>query len=212
VKAWCWFFSTFLSRRTLAVIVENPLIRMTQQIRDKLFYDGKEYFLNNEILEYYFNKFPEKKPKSNSMWTACWRGYCATFEIIKNELIIKEFGLLDWFENDKEEKPQVELFPNNKYSWFTGFIRIDDFRGKYDDENNEEGIYELLEFKNGDLVNHWKLNYIDFMTFKEILFENYKETSSYTETVMKWKKNNPKMKHTEIDKYIFEYIINNVSR
>lgn len=184
---------------------------MTQQIRDKLIFDGKEYFLNAEILEYYFNKFPNKKPKSNSSWTACWRGYCATFEIVNNELMIKEFYLLDWIENNNKEKSQFELFPNNKYSWFTGFIRIDDFRGEYDDENNEDGIYELLEIKNGDLVNYWKLNYIDFMTFKEILFENYKETSSYTETVLKWKNNNSKMNQNEIDNFIFENIIKYVS-
>lgn len=185
---------------------------MTQKIKDKLIYDGKEYFLNNEILEYYFNNFPDKKPISNTICTACWRGYCATFEIVNNELIIKQFDLLDWFENENEEKSQFEFFPNNKYSWFSGFLRIDDFRGKYDDENNENGIYELLEIKNGDLINYWKLNYIDFITFKEILFENYKETSSYTETVLKWKNNNPKIKQNEIDNYIFKNIINNVNQ
>ena len=185
---------------------------MTYQIRDKLIYDGKKYFLNNEILVYYFNKFPHKKPKSNSTWSDCWRGYYATFEIVNNELIIKEFDLLDWVETNIEEKPQFALFPDNKYSWFTGFIRIDDYRGEYDDENNEEGIYELLEIKNGNFVNHWKLNYDDFMTFKEILFENFRKTSSYIETVLEWKNNNPKMKQDEIDNYIFKNIINNVSR
>ena len=176
---------------------------MTQQIRDKLIYDGKEYYLNNEILEYYFDEFPKSKPESNSIMTDCWRGYCATFEIINNELIIKEFDLLDWFETDSEEKLKIDLFHKNKYSWFTGFIRIDDFRGKYDDENNEKGIYELLEIKNGNLVNHWKLNYNDFLAFKEILFLDFKETLKYNEAVSKWKSNNPMMKQNEIDKYIF---------
>lgn len=185
---------------------------MTQQIRDKLIYNGEEYYLNNEILEYYFDKFPENKPETNSIMTACWRGYYATFQIVNNELLIEEIDWLDWDETDKEKKLKFDLFPNNKYSWFTGFIRIDDFRGKYDDENNEEGIYELLEIKNGNLVNHWKLNYNDFLVFKEILFLDFKKTSKYNKTVSKWKNNNPKMKQDEIDKYIFEYIINNVNR
>lgn len=185
---------------------------MTQQIQDKLIYEGKEYYLNNEIFEYYFDEFPKNKPEINSIMTACWRGYFATFEIINSELLIKEIDWLDWDETDNEKKLKFDLFPDNKYSWFTGFIRIDDFRGKYDDENNEDGIYELLEINKGNLVNHWKLKHNDFLAFKEILFLDFKKTLKYDETVSKWKNNNPKMEQDEIDKYIFEYIINNVSR
>ena len=62
---------------------------MTQQIRDSLFYEGKEYYLNNEILEYYFNEFPEHRPQHTGAFSACWRGYVAFFEIKNNELLIK---------------------------------------------------------------------------------------------------------------------------
>lgn len=185
---------------------------MTQQIRDILIYNDKEYYLNSEILEYYFQEFPEKRPETNSIMTACWRGHVSTFEIVNNELLIKEIDWLDWDEANNKKNLKFDLFPNNKFDWFTGFIRIDDFRGKYDDETNENGIYELLEVNKGNLVNHLKLNYNDFITFKELLFLDFKETSKYDKVVLKWKTNNPKMEQSEIDKYILEYIINNVSR
>ena len=185
---------------------------MTQQIQDKLIFEGKEYYLNNEILEYYFEEFPNKKPETNIIMTACWKGYFAIFEIIDNELIIKKIDWLDWDEVDDKKKLKFDLFPNDKYSWFTGFIRIDNFRGKFDDENDKNGIFELLEFNNGNLVNQWKLLHNDFIEFKEILFEDFKKTSKYDKIFSKWKSNNPNMKQYEIEKHIFKYIINYINR
>jgi hypothetical protein len=122
---------------------------MTQQIRDKLIYDGKEYYLNNEILEYYFDEFPKCKPESNSIMTACWRGYCATFEIINNELIIKEFDLLDWFETDSEEKLKFDLFPKTNILGLQALLELTIFEGNM-----------MTKIMKKVFMNYWKLKMV----------------------------------------------------
>ncbi|MGH1519843.1 hypothetical protein [Chryseobacterium sp. JK1] len=183
---------------------------MTQQIRDSLLYEGKEYHLNNEILEYYFKEFPEHKPKDIGALSACWRGYVALFEIKNKELLIKNINCLSSAENEKYHDILTHFFPHKKYAWFSGLIRIDDFRGEYDDENNEHAIYELLEIREGNFINHWKLNFEEFNEFKKMLFIDFKTTTEYEKLFLTWKNNNPGITEIEINEYIFQYLINKV--
>ncbi|WP_153395643.1 hypothetical protein [Chryseobacterium vaccae] len=99
---------------------------MTQQIRDALLYKDKEYYLNNEILEYYFNEFPERKPENTGGFSACWRGYVAFFEIKNNELIIRKINCLFNQEREKYEEaiPYFEKVESN-------FKKEDTFNGCY---------------------------------------------------------------------------------
>src|SRR5690554_7604266 len=55
---------------------------LTAQYPDKIKFKGKEYNLNSNPLEPYFEKYPDKRPKGGIMSTALWRGYVAHFEII----------------------------------------------------------------------------------------------------------------------------------
>ena len=177
---------------------------MTRQIKDILIYNGNNYFLHQELLQNYFAAFPERKPKSSSILTSCWRGYKATFEIRNNELIIIGFWLVE-----QEESMEFisELFPNHKYDWFSGFISIDDFQEEYNEENNQEAGFELLEVVNGNLKKHWKLNYTDFQILKQRLFERFKHTEAYVQLVTYWRKNSPRMANEEIDAIILKSII-----
>jgi hypothetical protein len=61
---------------------------MTRQIRDTLLFEGEEHRLNDELLEAYFNEYPDRKPQSDVELTALWRGYVATFEVVADELLI----------------------------------------------------------------------------------------------------------------------------
>jgi len=183
---------------------------MTKQIKDSLIYEGKEYYLNQEILEFFFDAFPEKKPKMDSYMTALWRGYVATYEIKEKELFIQD---IDWFSPNPNFSPTdflQENFPGNKFHWFSGLLRIDDFRGEYDDEDNENAIYELLEFNKGNFIKHWKLDHKEFVAFKDILFEDFKKTTDYEKVFGLWRGNNPDMKEEIIDGYIYDWIIRHV--
>lgn len=65
----------------------------TAQFPDKINYNGKEYNLNSNPLEVYFEKNPNKRPKSEVRSSALWRGYVATFEIIDNQLFLKDIEI-----------------------------------------------------------------------------------------------------------------------
>ena len=184
---------------------------MTKQISDTLIYKDKEYYLNNEILEYYFRKFPDKKPEIKGVMTACWRGYIATFEILNNELKIKE---IDWliFGNQSVNDEVYPFSNGDTYSWFSGFIRIDLFRGEFDDEKDENGIYELLEIREGNLVEHWKFTYSEFLEFKEVLFSLFIETEDYKKLFKQWEERNPGITKERINQLIFDRIVSNVRK
>lgn len=179
---------------------------MTRQIKDVLIYEGNEYPLNQTILEPYFKRFPEKKPESDVVCTALWRGYIATFEIVKDELLIKD---LDVFQSIKPKLTTYEnIFPDNKFSWYSGLIRIDKFRGEFDDEA-EDATFEYLEIYRGVLIQKRVMNYTELCEFKAEQFEYFKETEAYKEVFNMWLDNNPKMSHKKINEYIFSQLIQN---
>lgn len=175
------------------------------QIRDKLLYEGEEHYLNQELLEGYFKAFPEKKPESDVVCTALWRGYIATFEIREKQLFIKTLEIF----NDTDLNTQFvkDLFPNNnKYEWYSGLVRIDEFRGDWDDEH-EEHRFEYLEIYKGDLVQKRTMNFEELSVFKEYQFEYFKTTAHYKEVFAMWRGNNPDLEAEKIDGYIYEGLL-----
>lgn len=183
---------------------------MTAQIRDRFVYNGKEYFLQEELLEQFFKAFPEKLPEFTGFMTALWRGYVADFEVRENQLYIKE---IEWFSVKGSFSPDEFLaanFPGNKYTFFSGLVQIDEYRDKWNHQPDEHTIYEFLQFIRGDLVKHWQLNPADCQVFKELLMLELKQTAQYDALVQLWRGNNPDMPMEEIDKYIFNGIIRNV--
>lgn len=101
----------------------------TGQEPDHLFYKGKTEIIFNNPLESYFNK-QRPKPKTlftNSVCSAIWRGYIATWEIKENTLY-----LVKMVEGRCDKKPVViplnKLFAGEKKAikadWFSGKLRI----------------------------------------------------------------------------------------
>lgn len=129
---------------------------MTTQIPDLLHYKGQIYALTQEILEDYFHQHPEKRPSNSFMSSAMWRCYVAEFELKDDQLFLLEgdYGLR-------------ELFPENgKYTSYSGLIRIDDFRGEFDQEP-QDGIFEFLEIVQGNLIRHRHFDFAQLQHFKE---------------------------------------------
>jgi hypothetical protein len=56
----------------------------TRQTPDNFIYNNREYKINENPMEYFFNQYPEKRPPFQD--TGLYRGYIATFELINNEL------------------------------------------------------------------------------------------------------------------------------
>jgi len=174
---------------------------MTKQIRDSLIYDGKDYYLNEEILEWYFYKHPERRPDLKAHCTALWRGYVATFEIKEGQLFVEDVSIS---EDTKANLKKIrELFPRNrKFEWYSGLIRIDEFRGEWDDEN-EGAMFEYLEIYKGDLIQKRTMDFEELEIFKAYQFEYFKTTEEYRKVYTIWKNNTPTMEDREIDEYIY---------
>ena len=86
----------------------------TAQYPDKINYNSKEYSLLTNPLEKYFEKNEDKRPTGGVISSAMWRGYVATFEIIENELFVKdiEIQILDEKDGSLEWKSVInEVFP-----------------------------------------------------------------------------------------------------
>ena len=180
---------------------------MTQQIKDKLIFENEEFELNVELVEAYFRAFPDKRPSFEISCSALWRGYVAVFEIKNNELLIKE---IEWMTNlDFEMKSlRNEVFPNNKFEWYSGLIRIDDFRGEFDEEP-ENGIFEYLQIEKGNLIQKRIFNYTELQVFKKEQYD-YFLISDEIETVYNfWRKNNENgiINKESLNGTIFKYIM-----
>lgn len=180
---------------------------MTRQIPDRLIFENKEYHLNNYILDDYFREFPEKMPHFEISCTALWRGYIAVFEIKNKELLIKEIDCLTDIDFNLKSL-RNEIFPDNKFEWYSGLIRIDDFRGEFDKEP-ENGIFEYLQIENGNFVQKRIFSYEELQKFKKEQYEYFLLSDEIEKVYDLWRKNNDNgiINKESINKIIFENIM-----
>jgi len=150
---------------------------MTYQTRDFLYYNGQEYRLNQQLLKGYFEVYPERVPEREIVSTALRKGYLATFEIKDDQLFVRD---IDRFTVKPNEGVLArQLFPNqNKYEWYSGLIRIDDYRGQADEEH-PGATFEYLEFYKGDFVQKRTMDFEALQAFKARQFEYFKTTPDY---------------------------------
>jgi hypothetical protein len=132
----------------------------TGQEPDHLFYKGKTEIIFNNPLERYFNKQRPKPAKlfTNSVCSAIWRGYIATWEIKKKTLY-----LVKMVEGNCGKNPAVipldKLFVGQKTKvkaeWFSGKLRIQQGKQLRYIDYGYETLYEkevLLIIEKGLLV------------------------------------------------------------
>lgn len=163
----------------------------TAQIPDKIIYKGKEYSLNSNPLEAYFEKNPDKRPTNGIMSTALWRGYIATFEVKDNQLILKDIEIEYKDSTSKEHfnykwrSVIEEVFQGQKdikIDWLTGLLVIP--HGKLVNYvpmgfGSTYKKYILLEIDKGNLKREKRFNYKDYERFKEKQFQAFKQTEEY---------------------------------
>lgn len=172
---------------------------MTRQAGDILYFEGKQYFLNHYILDRYFLLHPDKKPVNDFVRTDMWRGYVAQFEIKDNQLFVlnKEYNFRD-------------LFPNNgKLEWYSGLIRIDDFRSEFDLEP-PNGIFEYLEILKGDFIQKRVFDFDELQKFKNEQYEYFLLSEEIEAVYEFWRSNNENgiINIDAINKIILENIMN----
>ena len=112
------------------------IVFSTAQVPDYLIYKGEEHTLNVNPLEIYFDKYQDKRPKSDILWSSNWRSYIAKFEIVNNELMVNDITVNRTLPENELEEPNFEtkrvsvlesVFPNlndRKMEWYTGVLVI----------------------------------------------------------------------------------------
>jgi len=172
----------------------------TVQIPDKIIYKGKEYRLGDSYpLESYFAQYPDKRPKSNITFSALWRGYVAMFEIIDNQLFLKDIEIKIYTKNEKGMDESSwksvlnEVFPNQE------LVKMDCFMGllvlPYEEKNYAHREYDLpkehyilLEIDKGKLKKERKFYNGEFKEFEEKQFQAFKKTEEYEKVKAELKK------------------------
>lgn len=132
---------------------------MTAQMRDRLIYEGKEYYIATDILRPYLQ---EHQIYFVPPHTACWRGYVGEWAVVDNKLYLTnlEAYVGDMFGRVFNEVGLGYLFPNEEKvfaKWFTGVVRIPHGKMIRYIHQGYASIYEkelYLEFVSGILVNY----------------------------------------------------------
>lgn len=165
----------------------------TAQIPDKIIYEGKEYALFTNPLEVYFSMHPDKRPESDLMSTALWRGYIASFELIDGQLFVTDIEIEVWNEEAKEAAMKSvidDVFPDladRTINWFSGMLTIPYGNMVSYIHMGYESLYEnyiLIQIKNGKFIKSVDIGYEEYIDFDVIDFLSYKKTVVLNESTV----------------------------
>ena len=195
----------------------------TAQTPDVIEYEGKEYVLNSNPLEPYFEKYPDKRPQGGIMSTALWRGYVAKFKIIDNILyaIDVEIEVPDK-DFDKDYKTKLisvfdKVFPEvdkMKIDWYTGILIIP--HGElvnyvHMGYASTYSKYWLLEIKLGNLIESRQYRNKEYVEFKQRQFEAFKKTEEYKKIYDELKESDSSLNDEFLENFLSNFIINYTS-
>jgi hypothetical protein len=155
----------------------------TRQYPDKIIIDGKEYSIRNNPLESFFEKYPDRRPKTNITSSALHRGYIATFTLIDKKLYLIDIKIKVKKDSDKGWKTEMESVFNKVFPDKDNFF-VDSYSGILIVYLNLEESYQnrnklLIEFLNGAEQERRVYNNEKYKSFMNDQFELYKKTEKY---------------------------------
>lgn len=204
---------------TLSLVLD---VFATTQVSDIIIYQGKKYGLHSNPMEPYFEKNPNKRPQDGIVTTALWRGYVATFEIIVNQLFLKDIEILykdttsKKASNTKWVSVLHQIFPSPqalKIDWLSELIVLPQGEPLNNDEIVHGSTYTeyiLLEIDKGYLKKEIKYSHKEYEEFKERQFQAFKKTDEYKKVKADFKK--IERSDENIDSLLRHYIIEYTSK
>lgn len=196
----------------------------TAQIPDKLIFEKKEYKLHSNPLEEYFEKYPEKRPSQESFSTALWRGYVATFEIINNELFVKDIEVMVFVKkadgsSEIEWKSVLsEIFKDNeskKVDWLSGILVVPFGKLKnyvHMGYGSSYSKYLLFSTEKGNITGYKQLKINEYEKFKDLQFQAFKKTEEYKKIKIELMNESKDNNEAFIDDFLRNYIVNYTSK
>lgn len=181
---------------TLATLLAPFELCATEQIPDVIIYNGKQYS-SPFFLWSYFQREADGEGRSMApekwawiyqeaqMNTALWRGHIATYEIVDNELVLKD--IIQYRDNVRGRSAIniLDRFLSTagvtgsafKIDWFTGSFVLDG--GQRIHRSIIHEYHVRLEFENGMLIQETRMNSIEYVHFlKERLKREMEELSN----------------------------------
>ncbi|WP_420573008.1 hypothetical protein [Kordia sp.] len=140
---------------------------MTMQKRDVLQYEDEFVSLYINILNPYFEAFPERLVRTEGFITSLRRGYFAEYVIREKSLYVTSLKRFIGFDREKKEliaESTLDIaFPNTKKcNFFSGWIELNKHS-----KAAEAGNIKLIEIKNGDFVKELTLSKTEYKTLQE---------------------------------------------
>ena len=138
----------------------------TRQVEEELVIDGRCHRMQATPLEDFLDTLDPRPELTDSMCTACWRGYLGTW--ILEDRTLKLLSLR-WpgFGRDDDDTPipLTKLFPNAKASvpatWFTGVLRVAQGRMWRYVHMGFATLYErdlYMRVEKGKVVRQWEVD------------------------------------------------------
>ncbi|SNR14703.1 hypothetical protein [Tenacibaculum jejuense] len=205
---------------TIGIVKANNIV--TAQYPDKIIYNGKEYNLNSNPLEPYFDANPKNRPTMVS--TALWRGYVGYFEIIDNQLFLTDMKTptrVEGKNGDYKEKwtsIYKKYFPKQekvKIEWFSGILILpygELVKYVHQGYSSTYNKYWLIEIENGIFNEARNYNYKEFIKFKKRQFKEFKKTEEYKKLYAELKKSDYNGGKKFIQSFIKDFVINYTSK
>lgn len=196
----------------LVVVCFAQVSSATPQLPNSLFFDGKEYPIDNDPMEEYFEKHPERKPNPTSRMSALWRGYLAFFEFRGEDLFLKDLkiedghetvGNLGYFRWKSVLKESVGDEKGLKVDWFSGLLVSrygeNDYMDTYDifEHQKHYSNYTIFEIASGVLKQYRFFDNKGFLQFLKEQFAAFKKTAEFKGLLRKLGENGRKRQASE---------------
>lgn len=178
----------------------------TPQIPDILIYEGKEYPIQNELLDDYFKRFPERNPKSeDESCSALWRGYQATFEVVDGKIYLKDVAT-NICNNRGPSSKLKKVVPEGErlfVDWVSSLV-WSGYGENTEDPYGMESLdaYEKYSFFEVDKGRVLEVRHFDnkgYREFKKKQYEAFRKTPEYEQEIKKIRDANPRMTTEDID-------------
>ena len=211
-----------ISSLCLTLFLSLSAVLATAQFPDRITYKGEEYALHTNPMEAFFEKHPEKKPKTETMCTALWRGYIAWFAVTNGVLQLEDIKIQvpvkkdDSSFDDEFKSVLKDVCPDGKplvIDWFSGILVLPYGELKNYIHMGYASTYEnyiLLEVSEGKIGREKRLNADEYDEFREKQFKAFRKTDDYNKMVEEMKKDGDSQER--IDEFLRIFVVEYTSR
>ncbi len=206
---------TGIAAAVLFCLANLPWLYATAQMPDKITINNHSYNLYTNPLEAYFASNPQKRPESDVVSSACWRGYVASWEIVDDELVLRkvEVSVTDPKAKGDEFKTIMEdrigdIFPGVLKVvaiWYSGTLTIPEGDLVEYVHMGYASTYEryiMVAIEKGRVIKQLNFSMKEFEEYRLSQFNAFKKTPEYEKAFEEAKKD---LTPEQAEKFLFQF-------